>query len=284
MTARHLLVLLALSAAFAWILGCPDPYTQDDDDDQVEDDDDDDTGDDDTGDDDTGDDDTGDDDTGDDDTGDDDTGDDDTGDDDTGDDDTVDPNPLVDQAYLVDLVNGGFVITEPAGVGALLQNYLPEDQGIIFSALDIDDGAGTIDLLIGAATQINPTTWEQQVAPTIFEVGDWTNPGFEVGPTTLTLDLGGTPAWMGDAVFGGWYAPGGQTVNDTYLEAELDTVGLDLALGQNAGFICSLLVVMGIQCQNCPPNAPNPGANCITVVAEQGTCPLIPGLTMQEYP
>ena len=283
---RLLLRSLPLMAASMWILGCPEPYVTDDDDDTYEDDDtgDDDTGDDDTGDDDTGADDTGDDDTGDDDTGDDDTGDDDTGDDDSGDDDTVDPNPLVDNVYLVDLVNGGFVITEPAGVGALLQGYLPDDQAIIFSATDIDDGAGTIDVLIGAADKVNPNTWQQQAAPTIAETGSWTNPDFEVGPTTLTLDLGGTPAWMGDAIFGGWYAPSGQEVLDTYLLAELDTVGLDVAIGQDPGFICNLLGALGIQCQTCPPNAPNPGANCITVVAEEGTCPLLPGMAMQAYP
>ncbi len=279
---RHLATLLPLIAGLCWILGCPDPYTSDDDDD--DDTADDDTADDDTADDDTADDDTADDDTADDDTADDDTADDDTGDDDTGDDDTVDPNPLVDQVYLVDLVNGGFVFVEPPGVGALLQGYLPEDQAIIFSATDIDGGAGTIDLLIGAATEIAPNTWEQQAAPTVAETGVWANPGFEIGPTTLTLDLGGTPAWMGNAIFGGWYAADGSTVNDTYLEAELDTVGLDLALGFNPGFICGMLVALGIQCEPCPANAPNPGDNCITVITEQGTCPLLPGMTMVAYP
>ena len=273
-TLRHLMSLLPLFAALIWVVGCPQPAGWEDDDDQTEGDDDD-----------TGDDDTGDDDTGDDDTGDDDTGDDDTGDDDTGDDDdTMDTDALVDQVYLVDLVNGGFVFVEPAGVGGLLQNYLPEDQAIIFSAPGFDTGADTIDLVIGAATLIDPTTWEQQVAPTISEIGTWIEPDFEIGPTTLTLDLGGTPAWMGDAIFGGSYAADGSTVNDTYLEAELDTVGLDLALGFNPGFICGMLVAFGITCQTCPPAAPNPGDNCITVVIEDGICPLLPGMVMQEYP
>ena len=273
--ARIPALVVAGLAALLWLVGCPQPGGPLDDDDQVEDDD---TGDDDTADDDdvTDDDDA----TDDDDVTDDD---DDTGDDDD-DDDTVNPAILEGLVYLLDLVNGGFVFTEPAGVGGLLQQFLPDDQGIIFTATDIDDGAGTVELLIGTATEVSPSVWEQQYAPTVDASGIWYNPDFAVGPTELMVDLGGTMAWLGDAEFEGVYSPGGGAVYELYMAAELDTAALDEALGFNLGFVCGLLAAISAQCQTCPASSPHAGDYCIHVVAEQGTCPLLPGISMQSIP
>jgi len=219
---------------------------------------------------------------GDDDTGstsDDDTGS--TGDDDTGsagDDDTADA--LLDQVYFLDLGDSSFEFTEPAGMGALLQSQIPRDDGAVFAATTI--GGGSVEMLFGAAIVLNPLgdppdwIWEQTDHPTTTASGSWSGTSFSVGPFATSIEISGTDVWFGDAQFSGTYAADGSEVTGADVDMLVDTTHLSDVVGID---LCTL-----IACTTCPAGCPNSGDNCIRVVAEGGTCPLLEDLYLVEWP
>ncbi len=261
--------LCTLCAALLWAAGCPEE--QDDDD---------------ASDDDTGDDDTGDDDSGDDDTGDDDTGDDDSGDDDTA---TVDPAEMLGNAYLLDLGQGGFQYTPD--VGTALGILLPQESGVAFSATAIDEGAGSIDLLIGSVMvedpELDPSkwVWVQANTDTTTTTGSWYNPGFDGGPTDISMDFQGAPVWINQLVFGGSYLADGTMIVDTELEGMVDLAGFDEMLGADPGMICGVLEATQIYCETCPAGSPHENEDfCLYLTAVGGTCPLVEGVELVPVP
>ena len=218
--------------------------------------------------DDDGDDDVADDDTGDDDTGDDDSaGDDDTGDDDTGGDDDVDPDSIIGLVYHLDLGGETFNYTEPPGAGGVLAMFLPDTEGVIFTATTIDEGTGALELMLGSGRVSNPDddpeTWEwlQIDTPTTTAPGTWANPNFEGGPTELNMAAGESTAWLGDTIFGGVYAADGSELSGVYLEALVDMVPFDVMLGFDPGTLCATIEgIAQVPCITCPPEIP-----CITM-------------------
>jgi len=275
-----------LCGALALFLGCTDDASDDDvaDDDVSEDDD-------------AADDDAADDDAADDDVADDDAADDDVADDDAGDDDTggsgVTEAAMEGLVYLLDIGGGTFTFTEPAGIGTVISLFLgqlPETQGIIYTADQIDAGAGTVHVLISSGSVTNPDddpatwVWEQNAGPTTDTSGTWNNPSFEAGPADMTFDAGGVDVWLGDVVFGGTYLQDGSSMVDVSLGGMIDTVAFDDMLGQNPGLICTTLGGFGIPCVTCPATSPHQGDYCIYLVAEGGICPLLAGLTMVAVP
>ena len=281
------MLTFALCGAFVVFLGCAGDVADDD----VADDDvaDDDASDDDTSDGDAADDDAADDDVADDDAADDDVADDDAGDDDTG----VDPVAMEDLVYLLDFAGGTFNFTEPAGIGTVLSLFLgqlPEDQGVIYTADEIDDGAGTVHVLISSGSVTNPLddpsswVWAQNDGPTTDTNGIWNNPAFVAGPADMTFDAGDATVWMGDVEFGGAYLPDGSSMVDVQLAGNIDTVAFDDMLGQDAGLICATLSGFGIPCVTCPASSPHQGDYCLYVVADSGVCPMLAGLTLVAVP
>jgi len=275
-----------LCGAFVVVSGCPAETTDDDD-----------ASDDDVADDDVADDDASDDDVADDDASDDDVADDDVADDDAGDDDTggtgVDPATMEGLTYLLDIGGGTFTFTEPAGIGTVISLFLgqlPETEGIIYTADEIDEGAGTVHVLISSGSVTNPDNdpstwvWEQNTGPTTDTNGTWNNPAFEAGPADMNFDAGGVDVWIGDVEFGGAYLPDGSAMVNVQLGGMIDTVAFDDMLGQNPGLICTTLGGFGITCVTCPATSPHQGDYCIYLVAEGGTCPLLAGLTMVAVP
>ena len=217
--------------------------------------------------------------------------DDDAGDDDTSDD--IDASTVVGLTYMLDIGNGGFTFTEPAGIGAVLGLFLgqlPEDQGIIFTAESIDQGAGTVDILIGSGLVSNPNDdpanwiWEQSNGSTTDADGTWINPSFGAGPADMVFDAGAGVVWLGDVLFGGTYAADGSQVNDSSLAGLMDTIPFDEMLGFDPGGLCATLGGLSIPCETCPPASPHQGDFCLYLVAEGGTCPLMAGLTMVPVP
>jgi hypothetical protein len=262
---HRLLLLGTLLTALLWAMGCPD----EDDDDAADDD-------------------AGDDDAADDDAGDDDSGDDDSGDDDSGDDD-VDPHEMLGKTYLLDLGGGGFQYTPD--VGGALGVLLPDDSGVAFSATAIDEGAGTIELLIGSVMvedpELDPSqwVWVQTAAETTTTSGNWYNPGFDGGPTDILLESGGVPIWISQLVFGGQYPLDGAIIEDTTLEGMVDLASFDEMLGSKPGFICGMLEVTQIYCTTCPLGSPHEGLDyCLDLDAEGGTCPLVEGVELVPVP
>jgi len=260
------MTLILFMGALAWLsLGCEDD-----------------------GDDDAADDDAADDDTGDDDTGDDDTGDDDTGDDDSADDD-VDPETVIGQVYLLDLGGDSFNYTEPPGAGGVLATFLPDTEGVIFTATAIDEDAGTLELRLGSARVSNPEDdpeiweWVQIATPTTTTPGTWANPAFEGGPTELNMAAGESTAWLGDTIFGGLYAADASEINGVYLEALVDMVPFDLMLGFDPGTLCATIENLAqVPCVTCPPESPDQGDYCLFIAADSGICPLLEGFELQE--
>ena len=221
----------------------------------------------------------------DDDAGDDDAshGDDDAGGDDddaTGDDDDATGDPLLDLVYFLDLGNEAFEFTEPAGLGALLQSQIPRDDGAVFAATSIH--SGSIEMLFGAAVVLNPNgnpddwIWEQTDHPTSDTSGSWTGLSFDVGTFEMTIQIDAMDVWFGDGQFSGTYAADGSVVSHAHVEFSVDTTPLDDVVGMD---ICSMAT-----CETCPSGSPNPGVNCLRVVAEGGTCPLLDALYLVEFP
>ncbi len=217
--------------------------------------------------------------------------DDDAGDDDTSDD--LDPSTVEGLTYLFDIANGGFTFTEPAGIGAVIGMFLgqlPEDQGIIFGAEDIDPGAGTIDLLLSSGLVTNPNDnpanwiWAQSDATTTDASGTWSNPSFDAGPADMVFDSGSGTIWLGDVMFGGRYATDGSTVSNARLEGLMDTIPFDEMLGFDPGGLCDTLDGLSIPCETCPASSPHQGDFCLYLAAEGGVCPLLPGVTMVPVP
>jgi len=204
------------------------------------------------------------------------TGDDDTGS--TGDDDTADP--LLDLVYFLDLGDESFEFTEPASMGALLQSQIPRDDGAVFAATDIT--GGSVDMLFGAAIVLNPLgdppdwIWEQTDHSTTTASGSWSGSSFSVGPFATSIEISGADVWFGDAQFSGTYAADGSEVTGADVHMQVDTTHLSDVVGMD---LCSLLT-----CTTCPAGCPNPGDNCVQVVAEGGTCPLLDGLYLVEWP
>ena len=204
------------------------------------------------------------------------TGDDDTGS--TGDDDTADA--LLELVYFLDLGDESFEFTEPAGMGVLLQAEVPRDDGAVFTATSI--GGGSVNMLFGAAIVLNPLgdpsdwIWEQTDHPTTTTSGSWTGHSFSVGPFATSIEISGTDVWFGDAQFSGTYATDGSEVTGADVEMQVDTTYLSTIVGTD---LCSLLT-----CTTCPAGCPNPGDNCVRVVAEGGTCPLLDDIYLVEWP
>lgn len=217
---------------------------------------------------------------------DDDQADDDTGshgdDDDQADDDASsdDDDPLEGLVYYLDLGSDGFEFTEPAGLGVLLQSQIPRDDGAVFAATDIAGSA--IQMLFGAAIVLNPNghpddwLWEQTDHATSEGSGSWSGLSFDVDSFEMTIQIDAMDVWFGDGQFSGVYAADGSVVSGARVEFSVDTTPLDDVVGMD---ICSMAT-----CENCPTGSPNPGVNCLRVVAEGGTCPLLDGLYLVEFP
>ncbi len=246
------LLAVALLVTSGAVFGCTPPETADDDDD-----DDDATGD-----------------------------DDDTGDDDTGDDDTGPPVELEGLVYFLDMARGDFVFTEPTGAGALIPSMHPTDAGNIFSASSIDEGAGTLELLVGSATlvddSVEPAVWEQGTLPTMSMSGTIDGLTFEAGPADLIFDFEDAPAHLWGLTVSGTYATDGSAIEATALEAMVDLAPYDTYFGWDPGSLCDALEDIGAECVDCPADGPNQGPYCIFLAANSGTCPLLEGMTMTE--
>ena len=242
------LLAAVLVATTGGILGCTPPETADDDDD----DDDDATGDD---------------------------------DDDTGDDDTGPSVELEGLVYFLDMARGDFEFTDPDGAGALIPSLHPSDAGNIFSATSIDEGAGTIELLVGSATMVDdsvdPAIWEQGTLPTMVLPGTYDGLSFEAGPADLIFDFEASPAYLWGLTVSGTYTADGTAIESTALEAMVDLAPYDAYFGWDPGSLCDALNdAIDAECVDCPADGPNQGPYCIFLAAHSGTCPLLEGMTM----
>jgi len=158
---------------------------------------------------------------------------------------------------------------------------------VAFSATAIDDGAGTIDLLIGSVIVEDPKLdpskwiWVQSSANTTTTDGNWYNPGFDGGPTDIAMDFQGAPIWLSQLTFGGEYAADFSQIGNTELEGLVDLAGFDEMLNFNPGTICGMLSATQIFCETCPKGSPHAGGDyCLYLVATGGTCPLVEGVEL----
>jgi hypothetical protein len=199
-------------------------------------------------------------------------------DDDQADDD--DEDPLEGLVYFLDLGSDGFEFTEPAGLGVLLQSQIPRDDGAVFAATNI--AGSSIEMLFGAAIVLNPNgnpddwLWEQTDHDTSEANGSWSGLSFDVGSFEMVIQIDAMDVWFGDGQFSGTYASDGSVVSGARVEFSVDTTPLDDVVGMD---ICSMAT-----CETCPAGSPNPGVNCLRIVAVNGTCPLLDGLYLVEFP
>jgi len=207
------------------------------------------------------------------------------GDDDDAADDDDGGTDLQGLTYFFDIPGGGFDFTEPEGVGPLFETMWPGDTGNVFSPLSIDEGAGTLQLMIGSGSLVDgdadPPVWEQGTLPTVTTGGTYADRTFEAGPADIVFEFDLSPAYLWDVVIGGTFQPDGSEITATYFEAMADTAPYAQYLGLDDDALCETLEsATDAECVECPPGGPNQGPFCVFVAAEGGTCPLLHGLTM----
>ena len=207
----------------------------------------------------------------------------------TGDDDdaTLDAQELLGQTYLLHLTNGGFVYTDPPDIGPLAAMMWAADDANILTPVNLDEVAGTIEIMIGSAhtadPAADPVVWTQGELATRNAGGTWDNFSFEGGPFDLVFDLDGEPFTLTDVVFGGTFSADGTLIEDVHVQAIVDLAPQDVYLELDPGTLCELLEEQtDAECTDCPPGIGAEGPTCLFIAAEQGECPLVEGLTMVQ--
>ena len=178
-----------------------------------------------------------------------------TDDDDSASAEPIDTSLVVDQTYCSDWDTA--TIVEPPDIGMLLglAGVSLADYPILISPTAIDEGAGTINMRGATAT---PSSCTQDVSvpsfdPTATTPGTFTNPHFDVGPTTMTLNLQGIGALaFENTLISGDFTADGQAVVDGTLSGMMDVSTLPGA--------CFVLT-----CVPCPSNSAN---DCAAFLAE----------------
>ena len=229
------LALLVLPGSDCTARGALDPSGQDDDD--VTGEDDDVTGDDDDA--------TGDDDDA---TGDDDDA---TGDDDdaTGDDDDATTAYAWEGDYFCLDWNSVTWISPTATTISLLQSFGFNPVSVPLLVEPMTVGATSIDMRFaqGAAT----TCAQDMTASTVDEVASWTDPSFDVGPTTLSLNIFSFGVNFYESLIDGQVTASGTQIINSNLSGVVDLTAVEAATG-----VCSF-----VTCTSCP--AGTGGTSCM---------------------
>ncbi len=147
--------------------------------------------------------------------------------------------PLQPTVYRLDPGTGQ--ITEPAGVGSVLQQYV-EVSGLVRLALD---GQGlSVDLAVA------DDDWVQDPCnPSSTVAASFSEPTFRFGPQDVSIN--GRVAQ--DLEFQGSIAPDGQSIGDVWVRMIVDTREFKELVGEDAGDseVCDLLAGFGVSCVTC---------------------------------
>lgn len=170
---------------------------------------------------------------------------------DTDSDTDADTEPVEDdltaQTYEVDLAAATWV--QPNGVGDFIGGYLTTTL-----LLGIESATETELEMMGALSVEGSSPAEQDYClPTIdFPTADFSgNPRFEIGPTDISLSLGGASVDVSDFTVTGAFAADGSDFHNGTIEGLIDTRPIDVMLGQDEGSVCAYAGIFGASCERC---------------------------------
>jgi hypothetical protein len=169
----------------------------------------------------------------------------------------------------VDLASARWV--EPAGVGALLQQYF--DSALL---LEFNQLAPTLDVLMSLSALPGQDLCELTVDQ---PPGDFSqDPYFSVGPATVAFDMQGIDiAWEGMNLTG-TFSPDGSTLEGVTLIATQDTRPLvQLIGGYGDDAVCDLVLAFGVSCVACPSDGQ---PYCLTTRVDNMIGQLEPGIDL----
>ena len=177
--------------------------------------------------------------------------------------DIADSDSLVGKAFALDLLQARIV--EPAGIGAVLSQFLTQD--ILVGVESVEGDSIQMIGAIGADAAATPT--QNFCDPTIpFPVADFSEaPFFSIGPADTTLNVAGFAITIGQLNITGTIAPDGSYFGGGTLSGTIDTRPLAPLLDETGdpGAICNLAVSFGVTCEPCADGEPY----CLNLVADQ---------------
>lgn len=178
--------------------------------------------------------------------------------------DIADTDSLVGKAFALDLLQARIV--EPAGIGAVLSQFLTQD--ILVGVESVDGDSIQMIGAIGADGAATPT--QNFCDPTIpFPEANFAEaPFFSIGPADTTLNVAGFAITIGQLNITGTLAPDGSYFGGGTLSGTIDTRPLAPLLDDSGdpGAICNLAVSFGVTCEACPADGE---PYCLNLVADQ---------------
>ncbi|MCB9779791.1 MAG: hypothetical protein H6742_14595 [Alphaproteobacteria bacterium] len=154
-------------------------------------------------------------------------------------------------AYRLDLAGATFV--EPAGVGSLLVGSLEQDVLVQVQR----QTSSALDLMFTVSESVGGPQ-DMCVETSMLPSADFTDaPDWDLGPTSLTMELDGYTIVMQNVRLSGTFSADGRTYDDSTLDATLDTRDLIDVMGDLLGTddprqICELVGGFGVSCEACP--------------------------------
>jgi hypothetical protein len=198
-----------------------------------------------------------------------------------------DPPDLVGRTWLLDLRNAN--ITEPDGIGGLLDGFLPDEPVVIGLGPNSDfapsaqPGVHVHGAIAGTAEEpffqdpcleTFPLTYgTDDVLGTLDDrPADFDDPGIVIGPSVLSIEVQNVEMNLSNLIMSGfWTTDLSELVLDTFT-AVLDTRTLSEAINPAGGLgvACDLLLQLaGAECETCADGEPY----CIDILAEDMVLP-----------
>lgn len=168
-------------------------------------------------------------------------------------------------------------IDQPAGVGGLISDQLPEY--ILMQVLSAD--SSSIQFMGALAIDgSDPIEQDTCTATLPFPSADFSGqPAFSVGPQDTVLAVGGYSATLYSMELAANFTADGSAIENGTLNGQLDMREVAELLGYSPDTACSLLSAFGAPCEACPSDG---GAYCVTIVASNLNGSVVDGLSLVE--
>ena len=199
--------------------------------------------------------------------------------------DEVNAQDMVGECYHLDLNTVSFTTPPQMLIDAVIGTW-PTDEGILIQAAVIDEGASTVEMLLGYGQDAGGWNWSQDMSYTTTDLaGSWSNPSFTTDPAgTIILPAPGMPSESYDLVITGNYFDNASQIYDGELDGQLDTTGIDDGLNQAHGTTCNMMAALGYTCETCTAGPHAGSSRCAHITADSGIFPHIAGLTLVPVP
>lgn len=177
--------------------------------------------------------------------------------------------------YGLELANA--TIDEPAGVGGMLGDYLPEY--VLVEVVSAD--AASLKLMGALAVEgSNPPEQDVCTESIDFPTADFGGqPYFQVGPADTMFAVAGYNVTLYDMMLAGTFNADGSAIENGELEGSIDARDIAGAVGFDAETLCMYLGYFGGSCSACPSDGE---PLCLTLAVSNLNGDVIDGLDLVE--